>query len=213
MELTRDALLRWLDLYARDVADNRDYLTQLDGAIGDNDHGINMDRGFRAVVTALPEEREKPTDAILKDVGMILIHTVGGAAGPLYGTVFLRMAQSAAGKGELSTSEVSAMLAAGEKGIVDRGKAEVGDKTMLDAWAPAVRAFQEVESGGGALDSALRVAAAAAEEGMMATIPLVARKGRASYLGERSAGHQDPGATSSYLLFKDLLAAVTETTG
>jgi phosphoenolpyruvate---glycerone phosphotransferase subunit DhaL len=213
MDLTKDAILRWLEKYAQDMADNRDYLTQLDGAIGDNDHGINMDRGFRAVAAALPEERSKPVDAILKDTGMTLIRTVGGAAGPLYGTVFLRMAQAAAGKEALDAAAVGAMLEAGQKGIVDRGKAEVGDKTMLDTWAPAVQAYEQAISDGKDLGDALRAAAGAAEEGMTGTVPLVARKGRASYLGERSAGHQDPGATSSYLLFKDLLAAATETAG
>lgn len=208
MDLTRDQILRWIEGYAQDIQDNRQYLTDLDGAIGDNDHGINMARGFSAVVEALPAEREKPIDAILKSVGMTLIRTVGGASGPLYGTVFLRMAGAAAGKESLSDADLGALLAAGEKGIVDRGKAEPGEKTMLDAWHPAVRAYQETQTAGGDLRTAVQAAADAAEKGMKDTIPLVARKGRASYLGERSAGHQDPGATSSYLLFKDLLAAL-----
>jgi dihydroxyacetone kinase-like protein len=213
MDVTKDMLLRWIELYARDLEANREYLTQLDGAIGDNDHGINMDRGFRAVVNALPNERDKPLDAILKAVGMTLIKTVGGASGPLYGTVFLRMAGAAAGKESLSAGDLGAMLAAGEKGIVDRGKAAVGEKTMLDTWHPAVEAYGESEANGNDLRAGLQAAAKAAEQGMRDTIPLVARKGRASYLGERSAGHQDPGATSSYLLFKNLLAAVEDTDG
>ncbi len=213
MVLTKDVVLTWLETFARDVEENRAYLTELDGAIGDNDHGTNLDRGFRAVLNSLPDERDKPIDGVLKAVGMTLIKTVGGAAGPLYGTVFLRMASAAAGKEALSEADVGAMLAAGTKGIVDRGKAEVGDKTMLDTWAPAVDAFQEAEASGEDLLAALQAAAGAAEEGMKSTIPLVARKGRASYLGERSAGHQDPGATSSYLLFKDLLSAVEGTAG
>jgi dihydroxyacetone kinase-like protein len=172
-----------------------------------------MDRGFRAVVESLPGEREKPIDGFLKAVGMTLIRTVGGASGPLYGTVFLRMAQAAAGKEALSPQDVGEMLAAGAQGIVDRGKASVGEKTMLDAWQPAVETYQTAASGGAGLADALAAAAAAAEEGMKATIPLVARKGRASYLGERSAGHQDAGATSSYLFFKDLHAAVAGTAG
>lgn len=208
MEVTKDNLLRWLEEYARDLESNKQYLTELDGAIGDNDHGINMDRGFRSVVQALPAEQDKPIDTILKTVGMTLIKTVGGAAGPLYGTVFLRMAQAAAGKEALDEQDLGSILAAGQKGIVDRGKAVAGDKTMLDTWEPAVKAYQEAESDGKDVRTALQAAVEAAEEGMKATIPLVARKGRASYLGERSAGHQDPGATSSYLLFKDLLAAV-----
>ena len=213
MDVTKDMLLRWIELYARDLEANREYLTQLDGAIGDNDHGINMDRGFRAVVNALPNERDKPLDAILKAVGMTLIKTVGGASGPLYGTVFLRMAGAAAGKESLSAGDLGAMLAAGEKGIVDRGKAAVGEKTMLDTWHPAVEAYGESEANGNDLRAGLQAAAKAAEQGMRDTIPLVARKGRASYLGERSAGHQDPGATSSYLLFKNLLASVEDTDG
>jgi dihydroxyacetone kinase-like protein len=210
MELTRDMVISWLERYASDLEAEREHLTELDGAIGDNDHGTNMDRGFRAVMASLPGERDKPIDAILKAVGMTLIRTVGGAAGPLYGTVFLRMAGAVAGKEALREKEVAAMLAAGEKGIVDRGKAEVGDKTMLDTWSPAVRAFTDAEGRGEDLRGAARAAAEAAEGGMKGTIPLVARKGRASYLGERSAGHQDPGATSSYLFFKDFLAAVEE---
>lgn len=209
MDVTKAMILRWLEAYARDLAANKEYLTALDGAIGDNDHGINMERGFRSVREALPAEQDKPLDAILKSVGMTLIRTVGGAAGPLYGTVFLRMAQAVAGKETLSEQDLGAMLAAGEKGIVDRGKAEPGDKTMLDTWVPAVRAYREAETAGKDLQTALQAAVQAAEEGMKATVPLVARRGRASYLGERSAGHQDPGATSSYLLWQDLLAAIT----
>lgn len=211
MDVTKDMLVRWLEAYARDLAEERDYLTQLDGAIGDNDHGINMDRGFRAVVASLPNEREKPIDGMVKAVGMTLIKTVGGASGPLYGTVFLRMAGAMAGKESLSPEDFGEVLAAGRKGIVDRGKASPGDKTMLDTWEPAVEAYRDGLAAGKDLDAALEAAARAAEEGMKATIPLVARKGRASYLGERSAGHQDPGATSSYLFFKDLHAAVADT--
>jgi dihydroxyacetone kinase-like protein len=209
--MTKEQVLAWLEAYARDLESNRDYLTSLDGAIGDNDHGINMDRGFRAVSETLQADRQKPIDAILKAVGMTLIRTVGGAAGPLYGTVFLRMAQPASGKDSLDAMALGEMLAAGQKGIVDRGKAEVGDKTMLDTWVPAVRAFEETARSGGDLGTAAEAASRAAEEGMKSTVPLVARKGRASYLGERSAGHQDPGATSSFLFFKDLAAAVAGT--
>src|SRR5947209_20390084 len=115
MDVTKDMLLRWIDIYARDLESNRDYLTELDGAIGDNDHGINMDRGFRAVLNSLPDERDKPIDAILKSVGMTLIRTVGGAAGPLYGTVFLRMAQAIPGNEAVNQQDLGAMLAAGEK--------------------------------------------------------------------------------------------------
>lgn len=208
MSVTRDVLLRWIEAYGRDIEANKDLLTQLDAPTGDSDHGVNMARGFRAVLDALPAEREKSIDAILKAVGMTLIRTVGGAAGPLYGTVFLRMAGTTAGKETLSTQDLGAMLTAGQKGIVDRGKAEAGDKTMLDTWVAATGAYLEAEQAGQDLTEAMRAAAKAAERGMKATIPLVARKGRASYLGERSAGHQDAGATSSYLFFRDLYAAV-----
>lgn len=214
--MTKDLILRWIEEYGRDVEANKDVLTQFDAPIGDSDHGANMARGFRAVLETLPQEREKPIDAILKAVGMTLIRTVGGAAGPLYGTVFLRMAQATAGKETLSLDDVGAMLIAGQRGIVDRGKAEPGDKTMLDTWVAATGAYAEAEQAGQPesdrgqdLTDALRRAADAAEKGMQGTIPLVARKGRASYLGERSAGHQDAGATSSYLLFRDLFHAVS----
>lgn len=208
MDITANLLAGWLERYARELADNKEYLTSLDGPIGDSDHGINMDRGFRAVVTALPSQQGKPVDALLKSVGMTLIKTVGGASGPLYGTVFLRMATAAGGKATVNARDLAAMLAAGQKGIVDRGKAELGDKTMFDTWEPAVRGYDDAVANGHDLPDALQAAAEAAEQGMKSTIPLVARKGRASYLGERSAGHQDPGATSSYLFFKSLLDAV-----
>jgi dihydroxyacetone kinase-like protein len=211
VEVTKDAIMHWIKAYACELELNKDYLTALDGAIGDNDHGINMSRGFNAVLAALPNEANTPIDATLKLVGTTLIRTVGGAAGPLYGTTFLRMAGMAAGKEALSAQDLAAMLEAGQKGIADRGKAEPGDKTMLDAWEPATRAYREALSNERDLQTALQAAAKAAEQGMKDTIPLVARKGRASYLGERSAGHQDPGATSTFLLFKSLLAAVTGT--
>ena len=206
MDLTRETVVSWLQDYARRLGENKAYLTQLDAAIGDSDHGINMDRGFQAAVGAIAGEAT--VDAVLKTVGMTLIRTVGGAAGPLYGTVFLRMAQAAAGKEALSEGDLGQVLEAGRKGIVDRGKAEPGDKTMLDVWEPAVRAYLEAENGNKDLRGALQSAASAAEQGMKDTVPLVARKGRASYLGERSAGHQDPGATSSCLFFKTLQETV-----
>jgi dihydroxyacetone kinase-like protein len=202
MTITRDDVLAWLNAYAAALAENRDYLTQLDAAIGDADHGANMDRGFKAVLTKLPGASGGDIGGILKTVGMTLVSTVGGAGGPLYGTLFLQAGMATAGKNELTPSDVVAMFDAGLKGVVMRGKAVLGDKTMVDAITPAVERLRTVVDGSGGLAEGLRQAAAAAEAGMKATIPLVARKGRASYLGERSAGHQDPGATSSYLLFK-----------
>ncbi|MGI8827618.1 MAG: dihydroxyacetone kinase subunit DhaL [Chloroflexota bacterium] len=201
-------VVRWLEGYARELVENKDYLTQLDGEIGDNDHGINMDRGFRAVAAVLPDKAGASIEVLLKLAGMTLIKTVGGASGPLYGTVFLRMGTAAAGKASLTARELGELLVAGQKGIVDRGQAEVGDATMLDAWDAATRAYRDVLEACKDLPDALNVATVAAKQGMESTIPMVARKGRASYLGERGVGHQDPGATSSYLLFKTLRDAV-----
>jgi dihydroxyacetone kinase-like protein len=208
MDLTPAVTRDWVERFAAAIEENKQYLTDLDGPIGDNDHGINMDRGFRAVRTRLSAGIEEPIDATLKSVGMTLIRTVGGASGPLYGTVFLRMANAVNGQETLDTETVLAALRAGRKGIVDRGKAELGDKTMLDAWDPAVTAYEGALKDGADLPAAVAKATQAAEQGVKDTIPLVARKGRASYLGERSVGHQDPGATSSYLFFKALQEAV-----
>jgi phosphoenolpyruvate---glycerone phosphotransferase subunit DhaL len=204
----------WVRAFAAAVAENKEYLTDLDSAIGDADHGINMNRGMQAVVGKLdaahgggaggssPLASTDDIGALLKTVGMTLVSTVGGAGGPLYGTFFLQMGASAAGKTELSPQDWADALAAGVAGVQKRGKAERGDKTMLDALMPAVDKLQDALSGGASFDDAVRASATAAQEGMTATIPLVARKGRASYLGERSANHQDPGATSSWLLLR-----------
>lgn len=201
MSISRDDVLEWIKRYAEIVRDNRDYLIQLDAAIGDADHGANMDRGFRAVAGKLPELADKDIGTILKTVGMTLVSTVGGAGGPLYGTLFLQAGMKTAGKMELDLEDWTTALEAAVSGVVMRGKAELGDKTMVDALTPAVQALKEANSGM-PISQALQSSAEAAKEGMLATIPLVARKGRASYLGERSAGHQDPGATSSYLLLQ-----------
>jgi phosphoenolpyruvate---glycerone phosphotransferase subunit DhaL len=192
----------WIRAFAAEVAENREYLTQLDSAIGDADHGINMNRGMQAVLGKMDAGGQADVGALLKTVGMTLVSTVGGAGGPLYGTLFLQMGSSAAGRSELSADDWAAALAAGVAGVQRRGKAEVGDKTMIDALVPAVEAVKSALAEGSDLDEALRRSAEAAREGMTATIPLVARKGRASYLGERSANHQDPGATSSWLLLR-----------
>lgn len=202
MAVDTQQVINWLTAYAAILKENRDYLIQLDAAIGDADHGANMDRGFQAVLTKLPTVADKDIGAILQTVGMTLVSTVGGAGGPLYGTLFIQAASTAKGKTSLSAAEVAALFEAALKGVVMRGKAELGDKTMVDAITPAVNALKAAVEGGASTRDALLQAAAAAEQGMKATIPLVARKGRASYLGERSAGHQDPGATSSYFLFK-----------
>jgi phosphoenolpyruvate---glycerone phosphotransferase subunit DhaL len=195
-------VLGWVEAFSSTVAENRDDLTRLDSAIGDADHGTNMDRGMKAVLDKLNGLEEDDIGAMLKTVGMTLVSTVGGAAGPLYGTLFLQMGVATAGKSELEPEDWAAALDAAVKGVQMRGKAEPGDKTMVDALIPARDTFSAALAEGASFEEALRRSADAAEEGMLATTPLVAKKGRASYLGERSAGHQDPGATSSQLLVK-----------
>jgi len=202
MTVYRDDAIEWIKAVAGVIGENRDYLTQLDAAIGDADHGANMDRGFKAVLTKLPEFSDKDIGTIFKTVGMTLLSTVGGAGGPLYGTFFLQAGMKSAGKMELSLDDWTLALKAAVDGVIMRGKAELGDKTMVDALTPAVEALEKAKSNGNSLATALQQSADAAKQGMLATIPLVARKGRASYLGPRSADHQDPGATSSYLILQ-----------
>jgi len=201
--VTHDDVVRWIRAFADAIAENKDSLTDLDSAIGDADHGINMNRGMTAVMAKLDGGgSDADVGALLKTVGMTLVSSVGGAGGPLYGTLFLRLGAAADGKDELTDQDWVSMVAAGVEGVQSRGKAEPNDKTMVDALIPARDALAAAVAAGEPFADALRAAAAAAEEGMKATIPLVARKGRASYLGERSAGHQDPGATSSWLLMR-----------
>jgi dihydroxyacetone kinase-like protein len=195
-------VLGWVEAFSSTVAENKEYLTRLDSAIGDADHGINMDRGMKAVQAKLDGLEGDDIGAMLKTAGMTLVSTVGGAGGPLYGTLFLQLGMATAGKSELEPEDWAAALDAAVKGVQMRGKAEPGDKTMVDALIPARDAFSAAVAEGASFEAALRRSAQAAEEGMLATTPLVAKKGRASYLGERSAGHQDPGATSSYMLVK-----------
>ena len=202
MTISRDAVLDWIKAYAAAIATDKDALTQLDAQIGDGDHGANMHRGFQAVLAKLPGVADKDIGSIFKTVGMTLVSTVGGAGGPLYGTFFMQLGTATSGKMEMTLADWSVALQAGVDGVVMRGKANPGDKTMVDALLPAAAALKVAAANGTALPSALRMAEQAGREGMVATIPLVARKGRASYLGERSAGHQDPGATSSYLLLR-----------
>jgi dihydroxyacetone kinase-like protein len=196
-----DEFSNWLRDLASTLHDNAAYLTELDSAIGDADHGSNMDRGFQAVVAVLDETSFDSVDELLKKAGMTLVSKVGGASGPLYGTFFLRFGTALAGV-EVTAATVGEALKAGVGGILARGKAELGDKTMYDAWAPALSAYDEAVAGGSDLRGALVAAAEAAAKGRDETVPLIARKGRASYLGERSAGHQDPGATSTTLLLE-----------
>jgi dihydroxyacetone kinase-like protein len=210
VSFTHDAVRDWMERFAAEVAENRSYLTKLDGAIGDGDHGTNMDRGMKKALERLQATDGDDIGTSLKAVGMALVSSVGGAAGPLYGTFFMQMGQAAAGRSELDLAGFTEAFDAGIQGVVKRGKAEPGDKTMLDALKPALEALRDAD--GDDVAAALERAAQAAHDGMESTVPMVARKGRASYLGERSAGHQDPGATSSHLLLKSAAEAVGATT-
>ncbi len=200
-EITAGGVADWVRGFAAAVAEAKDELTALDSAIGDADHGINMDRGMQAVVQKLDGDQPDDVPSLMKSVGMTLISKVGGAGGPLYGTLFLQFGQ-AAPPDAMTPDDFAACLDAAVAGVQSRGKAEPGDKTMLDALIPAGDALRAALADGSEFGAAIAAAADAAEEGARATIPLVARKGRASYLGERSAGHQDPGATSSALLVR-----------
>lgn len=203
---TLPRLVDWLTRFRDVVAENQGYLTELDSAIGDADHGSNMTRGMNAVIDKLGEPAA--VDALFKTVGMTLVSTVGGASGPLYGTFFLRIGTTAGAVDALDAPALSAALRAGLAGVIQRGNAEPGDKTMVDALTPALDAFDASIGAGDDLGAAARAAADAAAKGRDDTEPLVARKGRASYLGERSAGHLDPGATSTALLFESLAQAL-----
>jgi dihydroxyacetone kinase-like protein len=193
--------VKWLTLSAQAMAEHRVELIELDRAIGDSDHGENMDRGFQAVLDKLAETPPETPGEALKLTAMALMSKVGGAAGPLYGTAFLRAATTLGDATYIDAAALAAALTAARDGIVARGKAEAGDKTMVDAWTPAVDAAAAAAADGDTL-AVLIAAAEAAEAGAVATDPLVARKGRASYLGERSAGHRDPGAASSALILR-----------
>lgn len=207
------ALHDWISRFAVAMNDNCEWLTELDSAIGDADHGANMARGMAAVVDKLDAGAPETIDELLKGVGMTLVSSVGGASGPLYGTFFLRMGMTAGAVPTLDAASLATALRAGLDGVVARGKAEAGDKTMYDAMAPAVDALDSTLAAGAGLAAALVAAADAAAAGRDATRPLVARKGRASYLGERSAGHLDPGAASTAILFETLAAAAQDAAG
>lgn len=205
--ITSRQIIQWLERTTTVMNENKDRLTQLDSDIGDGDHGANMARGFNAVHGKLPGLADKDAGTILKAVAMTLISTVGGASGPLYGTFFLQAAGPAGGKNELTPADLSASFDAGLKGLQARGKAVPGDKTMVDALVPAMEALHPLEND--SLTTALARAVEAARKGAESTVPMVAHKGRASYLGERSAGHLDPGAASSVLLLEALAATVS----
>jgi dihydroxyacetone kinase-like protein len=193
-------VIAWVREFARVIGENAQRLTDLDAAIGDADHGINMDRGMAAVLGALDEATPADMTALCKQVGMTLVKSVGGASGPLYGTFFLRMAGALGAGKRVDSADFATALRAGVEGVVQRGRAEAGDKTMFDALAPALDALDAALASGGGLAAALADASVAAEKGRDATESMVARKGRASYLGQRSVGHLDPGATSAAML-------------
>lgn len=208
--ITRQHIITWLQQSADVLDEKRAYLSDLDAPIGDSDHGTNMARGFAKLVEKLPTVEDTDIGNILKTSGMALISSVGGASGPLYGTLLMRAASPVQSKQELDGDDVVAMLKAGLEGVVQRGRAEVGDKTMVDAFVPAIDALEAALADGKELPDALAACADGAEKGMESTTPLIARKGRASYLGERSQGHQDPGATSLYLLLRTFANVVRE---
>ncbi|AKS35197.1 dihydroxyacetone kinase subunit DhaL [Mycolicibacterium goodii] len=203
-------LISWMREFARLIDENAQHLSDLDAAIGDADHGINMQRGMTAVLAQLDEAPTADMAGLCKQVGMTLVKSVGGASGPLYGTFFLRMAPALGSDDTVSASDFAKALRAGVDGVVQRGRAEASDKTMFDALAPALDAMDSALEGGADLAGSLAAAASAAEKGRDATESMIARKGRASYLGQRSVGHVDPGATSAALL---IAAAATATGG
>ena len=209
--MNADTVQRWLEQAATSLHEQRDYLTQLDAAIGDADHGTNMDRGFTAVVAKLGET-DGPSSGpgkLLTTAGSTLVSTVGGASGPLWGTALRRAGRALGDADEFGSDELASALDAALEGVVELGAAQEGEKTMVDALGPAVRTLRESLAGGASLSDAVQAAFEASEEGMRATVPLQASKGRASYLGERSIGHQDPGATSTTLILGALASTVS----
>ncbi len=202
MPITTEDILEYFEKAAVVLNKNKEYLTELDSAIGDADHGINMDRGFRSILIKLPTVKDKDAGAILRTAGMTLVSSVGGAGGPLYGTAFMQAGTALSGKYELTARDILNALDAALAGVMMRGKSKPGEKTMIDAIAPAIEAMRNaLENGADSLE-ALEKATNAALQGMKNTVPMLAMKGRASYLGDRSIGHQDPGATSSYILIR-----------
>jgi dihydroxyacetone kinase-like protein len=206
--MTQDQLTAWMTEVQRLVTEQRDYLTELDSAIGDADHGTNMTRGMTAAMAKVGAAPSANVGEFFKTIGMTLVSSVGGASGPLYGTFFLRLGTSAGTAEALVGAALAAGLRAGVEGVIARGKAELEDKTMVDALTPAVGAFDTALEAGSDLRAAADAAFAAADQGRAATEPVLARKGRASYLGERSIGHLDPGATSTALLVRALATSL-----
>jgi dihydroxyacetone kinase-like protein len=202
--ITRDGALDWMSRFASEMSEHRQELVRLDTAIGDGDHGTNMDRGMRKAMEKLQASEPADPGSVLKNVAMALVSSVGGAAGPLYGTLLLQIGTAMGPEAEVDLSGFAAAWRKGLEGVQARGKAQPGDKTMVDALIPAIEAMEQADD----LDAGLHAAVQGAQDGMNATTPMVARKGRASYLGERSKDHQDPGATSTYYLFKSAAEAL-----
>ena len=208
MPMNKAQLIDWLGKLAVVYAEKKEYLTELDAAIGDADHGINMNRGFGKVMEKLPTVEDKDIGTILKTVGMTLMSSVGGASGPLYGTFWMKGGMLLTGKEELSSEDFVQFIQAGVDGILQRGRPVLGDKTMYDFWAPVLDEFKTHAANGDDIPSMVAAALPVGEKALADTIPLQARKGRASYLGERSIGHQDPGATSSFYMLETLQEAL-----
>jgi len=208
--ITTPQMLRALEAMCDTIENEKDYLSELDGAIGDGDHGVNMAKCFREVKKKLADSSAEDIGTLFKDVGMVVMNSVGGAMGALYGTFFLRLSQAGAGKNDVNLSDLVNMLQTGEQGILDIGKANLGDKTLLDTLSPAVRAIEAAEKEGKMLADALTDFEQAAKNGMESTKDMLAKMGRASRLGERSIGHQDAGATSCYFILRSLAAAVSD---
>jgi dihydroxyacetone kinase-like protein len=206
--VTKVQIIAWLQVFAHVIEHHKEQLTELDAAIGDADHGINMDRGFKKITNILPSFADQDISSILKTVSMTLISSIGGASGPLYGTWFLRASKVTNGKQELTAADLLELLKSGLDGVIERGKAQLGDKTMVDVLSPAVTAFEQAIRNNSNTVVALQASVTAAEQGLKQTIPMLAKKGRASYLGDRSIGHQDPGGTSAYWMLRSLLEVV-----
>ena len=206
--ITTPQMLQALNTMCDIIEDEKEYLSELDGAIGDGDHGVNMAKCFREVKKKLAESSAEDVGTLLKDVGMVVLNSVGGAMGALYGTFFLKVSQASAGKKEVNLSDLVVMFQTGEQGILDIGKANLGDKTLIDTLSPAVRAIETAEKEGKKLSVALADFEQAAKQGMESTREMLAKMGRASRLGERTIGHQDAGATSCYFILRALASAV-----
>ncbi|USD67716.1 dihydroxyacetone kinase subunit DhaL [Vibrio sp. SCSIO 43136] len=208
MQIEKKHIINWLELCAQTYQEQQDFLTDLDRDIGDADHGLNMNRGFKKVAENLPKVAEQNISTILKNTGMTLLSSVGGASGPLYGTLFIRSAAAVGSREQLSYEELIDVLKGGVDGVISRGKAEQGDKTMCDVWLPVLESAKEAIGKGAQGEDLLNTMVETAEKSAVATIEMQAKKGRASYLGERSIGHQDPGATSSLMMVKALRQSV-----